>query len=397
MKNHNGNNKKKGKKGLIILLVILTGAGVVGFQEWKAAHQLSAEQRYKTLAVGRGPVAQTVSANGTLNPVALVQVGTQVSGTVKKLEADFNDRVKEGQILVVLDDSLLRAQVLQSEASVRNAQSALDLAAANDARNLELFRRGFISRQGLDQVVQANKSARAQLAMAQAQLRKDRTNLDYAVIRSPVAGVVVDRQVDVGQTVAASFQTPTLFRIAKDLRKMQIDSSFAEADIGNIRPGQLVVFKVDAYPNRLFKGVVRLTKLNPTNQQNVITYDVVITVDNPDEVLKPGMIAYVNIVVAQRKDALLVPNAALRFRPEPVSQTAVPPQGRGRVQAAQSAIYVLKHGQLRRVGIVPGITNNRFTEVLTGDLKPGDMVVVGDKQTNNQANQPGGTLRFRMY
>src|SRR5207249_3243253 len=208
-------------------------------------------------------------------------------------------------------------------------RAALELAVANEARMRQLHRQGFISQQELDQVEEAAKAARAQLALAQAQLEKDRTNLAYTVIRSPVSGVVVDRQVDVGQTVAASFQTPTLFLIAQDLSRMQIDTSFAEADIGSIRVGQPVHFKVDAFPDRSFQGTVKLIRLNPVTQQNVVTYDVVIAVDNPDQILLPGMTAYVNIVVARRQGVPVVSNAALRCRPLEPAPVAAPSQAGG--------------------------------------------------------------------
>src|SRR5207244_10707950 len=237
----------------IALPILLAGVALAGL---RTASPHAAGERYRTEAVGLGDIAHTVSANGTLNPVGLVRVGTQVSGTVSELHADFNDRVHAGEVLVVLDDALFRAQVQQTEANVGNARAALELAVANEARMRQLHRGGFISEQELDQTVQGAKAARAQLALAEAQLQKDRTNLGYTVIRSPVSGVVVDRQVDVGQTVAASFQTPTLFLIAQDLSKMQIDSSFAEADIGNIRVGQPVRFQGVAVPARACLGTM---------------------------------------------------------------------------------------------------------------------------------------------
>ena len=202
----------------------------------------------------KGDISQTVSANGTINPVTLVSVGTQVSGTVKKLYVDFNSKVQKGQILLELDDALLAAQLKQSEANVQNAEASLDLATANEKRTRNLFALEYVAQQDLDTAIQAKKSAEAQLLLARAQLEKDRANLAYSVIRSPVSGVVVDREVDVGQTVAASLQTPTLFKIAQDLSKMQIDSNFAEADIGSIRVGQTVRFTVDAFADRRFRG-----------------------------------------------------------------------------------------------------------------------------------------------
>ena len=380
---------------IIVLLIIL---GAAGYLYWKKAHQPSIEERYRTQALETGDVTQTVSANGTLNPVVLVNVGTQVSGTVKKLYVDFNDQVKQGQVLMELDPAVYQAQVDLSAASVSNARAALDLAQANEARARELFRKEYISRQELDQAVQALKSAHALVAQAQAQAQKDRTNLGYTLIHSPVSGVVVSRMVDVGQTVAASFQTPTLFTIAQDLSKMQIDSSFAEADVGNIKVGQPVHFTVDAFPNRTFHGVVKQRRLNPTTLQNVVTYDVVVSVDNPELILMPGMTAYVNIVVAQRKNALLVPNAALRFKPaETAGKKNVRPKGQeGHKKAAGGTVYVLEKDQLKPVSIATGITDNKFTEVLSGDIRAGQQVVTEETVASENPGQSSG-VRMRMF
>ncbi|MFA5826783.1 MAG: efflux RND transporter periplasmic adaptor subunit, partial [Gallionellaceae bacterium] len=287
---------------LIVLTLVVAGA-VVAYRQFYAP---ASEPQYKTQAAEKGEVKQVVSANGTINPVSLVSVGTQVSGTVKKLYVDFNSKVEKGQVLLELDDALLAAQQKQSKANVQSAMASLELATANEARMRSLFEQAYVSRQELDTTVQAKKAAEAQVQLARAAVEKDQANLAYTVIRSPVAGVVVDRTVDVGQTVAASLQTPTLFKIAQDLSKMQIDANFAEADIGSIRVGQPVRFTVDAFAGRSFKGEVRQIRLNPITQQNVVTYDVVIDVDNPGQLLLPGMTAYVNIAVAERKNALLV-------------------------------------------------------------------------------------------
>ena len=383
-------------KFTLIVLLIALGAG--GYFYWQKSHAPSLEERYKTQALETGEVTQTVSANGTLNPVVLVNVGTQVSGTVKKLHVDFNDRVSAGQMLAELDPALFQAQVGSSEANVSNAQASLELALANEMRMRELFRQEYVSRQELDQTVQALKSAHAQLALARAQLRKDRTNLGYSVIRSPVSGVVVSRVIDIGQTVAASFQTPTLFTIAQDLSKMQIDSSFAEADVGNIRVGQAVRFTVDAFPNRTFHGVVKQRRLNPTTLQNVVTYDVVVAVDNPEQILMPGMTAYVNITIAQRKNVLLVPNTALRFKPvDAAPKNGKPRSKEERKKALGGTVYVLANDKLKPVRISTGITDNKFTEVVSGDLKAGDQVVTEEVISSQGAGQSPGTMKMRMF
>jgi len=382
------------------LLLVLAALVATGYVIWQKSSKPTGAQRYKTQAVELGNLTQTVSANGTLNPVVLVNVGTQVSGTVKKLHADFNDHVQQGQVLLELDPALFQAQAAQSEANVKNAQASVDLAAANEARMRDLFAQEYVSRQELDQAVQALKSARAQRELAQAQLRKDRTNLNYSVIRSPVSGVIVNRTIDVGQTVAASFQTPTLFQIAQDLRQMQIDSNFAEADIGQIKVGQAVRFNVDAFPNRQFKATVRKVRLNPTTQQNVVTYDVVVAVDNPDQILMPGMTAYVNVVVAERKDVLLIPNAALRFRPADIKEKGVKLKGKSAAgkdhEGPTATVYVLDNNQLKPVTVRTGITDSRLTEVIEGGLKEGEQVVVEDTQA--AANDKStGTMRVRMF
>jgi HlyD family secretion protein len=385
-------------KWILLLLLVAIGSG--GYFYWQKSQQKTELKRYRTVVIERGDVAQTASANGTLNPVVLVSVGTQVSGTVKKLLVDFNDRVTKGQVLMELDPSLYQAQAMQSEANVRNAQASIDLAQANEARMKSLLEQEYISRQEYDQSVQALKSGKAQLDLARAQVQKDRTNLGYTVIRAPVSGVVVSRLVDVGQTVAASFQTPELFKIAQDLRRMQIDSSFAEADIGRIRVGQQVKFNVDAFPGRSFSGVVKQVRLNPTNVQNVITYDVVVAVDNPEQILLPGMTAYVSIVVAEKQDALLLPNATLRFRPKDVEQKNGSKHKKKDGEGKSGTVYMLEQGLPKAVRIKTGITDNKVTEVLAGDIKAGDSVIVEDTSDNAATSgSPGApsNMRLRMF
>ena len=381
------------------VILALAGGGFV----WYRAHEAKApEQRYRLQTVEKGDLTQTVSANGTLNPVVLVNVGTQVSGTVTKLFVDFNDKVEKGQALLELDQSLLSAQARQSAANVGNVSATLDLARANESRMKALFEQEYVSRQEYDQAVQARKSAEAQLAQSRAAADKDKVNLNYTIIRSPVSGIVVDRVVDLGQTVAASLQTPTLIKIAQDLSEMRIDSSFAEADIGKIREGQKVRFTVDAFPDRNFTGEVQQIRLNPTTTQNVVTYNVRVSLENPDHILLPGMTAYVNIGVAQRKDVLLVPNAALRFKPAEADEAAADKggekpaaaagpgssprngnagdgKGRGKKREGNNGrVYVVEGRTIKPVQVQIGITDNRNTEILGGELKPGDTVVIGD-------------------
>ncbi len=386
--------KLQNKSRWMVAAIVLVLAVVIVW--WSVAQRGSAAAKYKTQTVERGDIIQNASANGTLNPVILVNVGTQVSGTVKKLLVDFNDHVERGQVLAELDDVLFSSQLGQSEATLRSARAALDLALANEQRMQSLFKQEYASRQDLDTALQARKSAQALVEQNLAQTRKDRANLGYAVIRSPVSGVVVDRQIDIGQTVAASFQTPTLFKIAQDLSKMQINSSFAEADIGLIKVGQQVRFNVDAFANRNFNGLVKQIRLNPTTQSNVVTYNVVVAVDNPDQTLLPGMTAYVNIVVEQRNNILMIPNAALRFKPAEPKSAVVDNKPKKKREPGTGTVYVLDGDHPRALNITIGITDNHNTEVTGGDLKPGDPVITGDNSPATDST-PGNGPRMRMF
>lgn len=390
------------KKVVYIFLALLFAAAAIW---WMMPGKKSTETRYSTAIVERGSITQNVSANGTLNPVKLVSVGSQVSGIVKKLYVDFNDHVKAGQILLELDPALMQAQLEQSLANVANSEAQLDLAVANEARTRGLFAKEYVTRQELDQSVQALKSARAQLSLTSAQVARDRINLSNTVIRSPVSGVVVSRVVDTGQTVAASLQAPTLFTIAQDLGKMQIDTSYAEADVGSIRVGQLATFRVDAFPNRSFSGIVKQVRLNPTTQQNVVTYDVVVGVDNPEFKLMPGMTAYVNITIAQRQNVLMVPNAALRFRPADAPSRAAKPGGgqnnpqdeRNRQKAdttPMGTVYVLESAQIKPVRVSVGITDSRNTEITGDEIKEGTAVIIEDRQPPAKTKSGSGMRLF---
>ena len=287
---------------ILITLAILTLAGAFA---WYFTHSATTpRERYRSLTADRGDIVQTIAANGTLNPVVLVNVGTQVSGAVQKLHADFNQQVRAGQVLAELDPSLIQAAIRQAESNLASAQASLKLARTKETRTRELVERNFVARSQLDDAIETREAAQAQVQAAGAQLARERTNLRYSIIRSPISGVVVARNVDLGQTVAASFQTPTLFQIAKDLREMQIDTAIAEADIGAIRLGHPVRFSVDAFPERQFEGAVKQVRLNPTNQQNVVTYNVVVAMNNADGRLLPGMTAHVRITTQRRENAL---------------------------------------------------------------------------------------------
>ena len=400
------------KKLLVIILILAAAAGA--YYYYDKTHQPQPEDLYRLDEVTQGDIEQTVSANGTLNPVSLISVGTQISGIVRKLYVDFNDRVEKDQVLLELDSALSSAAIVQSQSSVRNNQASVELATANEKRIRELYSQEYVSKQELDTAVQVLKSARAQLDSARGLLTRDQTNLNFTIIRSPVSGIVVNRVVDVGQTVAASFQTPTLIQIAQDLAKMQIDTSFAEADIGKIKEGQAVKFNVDAFPNRNFEGIVKQVRLNSTNTSNVVTYNVVVSVDNSDLTLLPGMTAYVNIAVAKAEQSLLVPNAALRYKPKTdetgsgkksgAGQNGERKRNGGGKSGSQAQdlntgkIYILREGKPTLVKVQVGITDGRSTAITASELKAGDQVVVGELQANGQASSAGGSSRApRMF
>ena len=391
----------------VLLAAALIAAAGGGWFWWHARSQPPITERYELEEVTYGELTQTVTANGTLNPVSLVNVGTQVSGTVKRLHADFNEEVKAGQLLLELDPTTLQAAVEQTRGELASADADLRLARSDEARLRELFDQEYVSRQEMEKAMQVREGAQARVQAARAKLERDLANLGYSRIRSPVSGVVVSRQVDVGQTVAASFQTPTLFQIAQDLARMQIYTSVAEADIGRIAVGQTARFTVDAFPGRRFEAKVRQVRLNPTNLQNVVTYNVVVAVSNPDLVLLPGMTAYVSFVIDQRQHALLVPNAALRFRLEGADRSrgkaragatgearaGDAPRGR-RTSNPSNTVYVLRGSELVSVPVQTGISDGRSTEITGGELKAGDQVVVQDKLP---APEPGGAQQpFRM-
>jgi HlyD family secretion protein len=374
---------------IALILAFIFGAYYV----YQLSHKKKPEDLYRLQTVVTGDIEQNVTANGTINPVTLVNVGTQVSGRVKKIYADYNDLVKKGQILLELEDELFKAQIAQSLGNVKNNEASIELARANETRMRSLFEKEYVSKQELDQSVQALKSAEAQLSTTKAQLKRDQTNYGYSIIKSPVAGVVVDRVVDVGQTVAASLQTPTLFKIAQDLSKMQIDTSFAEADIGRIQVGQVAKFNVDAFPNTNFEGVVKQIRLNPTNTANVVTYNIVVSVDNPDQKLLPGMTAYVNITFAKHDNVLLVPNAALRYRPKNEETMMALKKEDKKVDKpkaeddglARGKVYILKDNKPQMVRVKTSITNGKFTEIISSELKANDLVITGDMMGDQKA------------
>lgn len=383
----------------VVIAVAVLAAVAVAVVVVKRKDDAVPPSQYRSTVVDRGAINQTVTATGTINPVALINVGSQVSGTVAELNADFNDRVKKGQVLLKLEPTIFNAQVRQAEANIASARASLRLAQATFERNEQLVAQNFLSGLALDQSKREMQVAQANLTLAQAQHDRARADLNNSVIRSPIDGVVIKRTIDLGQTLAASFNTPNLFQIAQDLTKMQIDTSVSEADVGQLKDGLPARFVVDAYPDREFAATMRQFRLAPNVVQNVVTYNVVLDVDNVDELLKPGMTAQVRLVVANRPDVLRIPTTALRFRlseeeqeaerkrnkdakPGAVAPTPAPVKDDDvAFRSASDTTRMFKIYKLdamnhpQPVDIRAGLSNFRYTEVVSGDLKAGDRVV----------------------
>jgi HlyD family secretion protein len=428
--------------------LLLACLGVLAYRALAAP----AAPAYESATVQRGDLAKTISATGKLQALTTVQVGTQVSGTISELHADFNTKVTKGEVIARLDPSQLQAQLTQANASLASAQAAVqsgqtavvsadagvESAQANverldsvvqDAqrnynrteelvnervsarRDLEVAQATLAQavaqkQQGVAQLNQAKaqaQSARSQLAQsraqadqAQASVQLASVNLERTIIRAPIDGVVVERNVDVGQTVAASLQAPTIFVIANDLTRMQVLADIDEADVGQLAENNRVTFTVDAYPADTFNGRISQIRLAPVAVQNVVTYTAVIEVANPDLKLKPGMTATVTAVVAERKDALTVPNAALRFQPASAAaeQTGAPARRPGR--SGGSTVWKIGNGSLTPVRVRLGMTDGISSEVLSGDLKQGDRIAVAAPGPNNAPDRTTGTSPFQM-
>jgi len=367
---------------------------------------------YQTATITRGPITQAVTATGTLNPVVNVQVGSQVSGNIAKLFVDFNSQVKAGQVVAQIDPALFQATVTQAEGDLANAQATLELAKVNAKRTQELFAKKTSSQADVDQAMATLHQSEATVKIKQGALDKARADLEHCTITSPIDGVVISRSVDVGQTVAASLQAPVIFAIANDLTKMQIDANVAEADVGVVTIDQNVDFTVDAFPMQTFRGKVVQVRNAPITVQNVVTYDTVIGVSNPDLKLKPGMTANVSIVIAHKDDVLQIKNAALRYRPPDATPVETKRTGTNRMgrpaggrsgdvhEGAERTVYVLPSGASRPqpAQIKTGISDGIVTEVVEG-LKEGDRVVTAELSSAMAGLSPatnpfGGSRRF---
>jgi HlyD family secretion protein len=413
-------------KTWLVLLVVVAGLAGGGVWYWK--HQSSDAPDYKTAAVTRGDLVQAVTATGQINPVTNITVGSQVSGIISKIYVDYNSLVTNHELVAEIDPSTYKALVAQARGDLASAQAANDLAKAEMERADALYTNSILAKSDFDSAVATAHQADATVMIKQASLDQALANLAYCSIYAPLDGVVLSRSVDVGQTVAASFSAPVLFIIANDLTKMQIDALVSEADIGGIETNQSVNFTVDAFPMRTFHGVVFQIRNAAQTNQNVVSYDTVITVDNSDLKLRPGMTANVSIVTAQQNNALRVPNAAMRFRPpdtapdtnKPAMASAAgagaPPGGgqggggqhgsgggKGHGSHSTRTIYVLADAPgggktAKPVQIHAGISDGVFTEIVDG-LKEGDEVITGQNLSaasmQSGASSPfGGGRRF---
>jgi HlyD family secretion protein len=393
-------------------LVVFVGLLVIAFIVRQC--RTAGGANYQTAEVTRGPITQAVTATGTLNPVVTVQVGSQVSGNIAKLFADFNSQVKAGQVVAQIDPAIFQATVTQAEGDLASAKAALELAKVTATRTQELFARKTSSQADVDQAIATLHQAEANVKIKQGALDKAKADLDHCTITSPIDGMVISRSVDVGQTVAASLQAPVIFAIANDLTKMQIDSNVAEADVGVVTIDQNVDFTVDAFPIQTFHGKVVQVRNAPITVQNVVTYDTVIGVSNPELKLKPGMTANVSIIIAHRDGVLQIKNAALRYRPPDATpvETRQSAAGGGakrggagdagaRQRRAERTVYVLPNfgSRPRPVQIKTGISDGIVTEVVEG-LKEGDRVVTAELISTTAAPSPpanpfgGGPRRF---
>jgi len=369
---------------------------------------------YAAVPVDRGAVVRSVTASGTVNPVLTIIVGSYVSGVIENVSCDYNTRVRKGQVCAQIDPRPYQMAVAEdaaalatAEAQVVKDQANLDYDEVNLKRGEELLALDSIARDTVDVARNARDQARAQLALDKASVRQHQAslqaaqiNLGYTKIVSPVDGTVVTRNVTQGQTVAASFQTPTLFLIATDLTKMQVDANVSESDIGGsgaaVTEGDAADFTVDAYPDTVFHGHVIQVRQAPQTVQNVVTYDVVIAVDNPGLLLKPGMTATARIVTAQHKDVVRVPNAALRYRPGGgrAGQAASAPARSGHAASRSGSVYVLKDGKPIPVTVRTGLADDARTEIVSDALRPGDAVVVSEQAAAARRAAPRPSLRF---
>ena len=424
---------------IVLGLVVLVGGGV-GIWQWRKHAAAGAAPRFETVAIDRGPITAKVTATGTLSALVTVQVGTQVSGRIKEILVDFNSPVKKGQVIARIEPALFqaamesaRANYLAAQGSIAKLEAQAENAKLQYDRAEQLFERKAIAQADLDTARATMRAAngdvvaaKGNMEQARAALNQAKVNLDYTTILSPTTGVVISRSVDVGQTVAASLAAPTLFLIAEDLTKMQVDTSVAEADIGKLKPEMDATFTVDAYPSRTFKGKIRQIRNAPQTQQNVVTYDAVIDVSNPGLELRPGMTANVTFIYDHRDSALRVANAALRFQPPPELARAAwgggggpgqkgggqrgpgsgegggrrmgggRPGGGGGETPDRRMLWVLRGPTPTPVRVRAGVSDGTNTEIETTELHEGDHVVTDAEMPGSENKTPpagGGAFR----
>lgn len=372
-----------------LIIIVIAAVCVMFFSG--GAKKSGARGDFVTVKITRGDMEQEVSATGEISPVNTVSVGSQVSGTIEDIFADFNSQVKQGDILLKIEPSVLEASVAEAKASLDSAVSQRNYAKSEYERNKYLFQNDFIASSEMEQSQMQYEQAESAVIRAQSQYDKAVTNLGYATITSPVNGTVISRKVDKGQTVAASFQTPDLFEIAEDLTKMQIETAVSEADIGMIKQGQSVTFTVDAYPSENFNGVVRQIRLSPTTTSNVVVYTVVIDVDNAELKLMPGMTAFVSIIVSRAEDVWKAQNSAFLLK----SFANVDPSAANVSTANHLAI--LRDKQVVIVEYEKGLVTATETEIISNDIKSGDKIIVGRvgqessaKKSTTRNNRPMG-------
>jgi HlyD family secretion protein len=359
------------KKNLIIITSALLTVVIIVFIFFRPEKKVTAG--YESSAVFRGKIENTVTATGTIEPIIQVEVGTQVSGIIDHIYVDFNSKVKKGTVLAVLDRTNLESELKSSEATLKSAETEYEYQKKNYERSKSLYEKNLISDTEYESSKYSYDKANSAYIKASSDIRKVRQNLSYATIYSPIDGVVLDRAVDEGQTVAASFSTPTLFTIANDLTQMQVIADVDEADIGEVLEGQSVSFTVDAFPEDTFRGKVTQVRLQPTTTSNVVTYEVVVNAPNPDYKLKPGLTANITITTEEKDDILMVPSKALRFRPE----TSKINSDTIKAAAATKTLWVKSpDGNIVPVKVNVGVSDGIYTEV-SGEIKEGDLVVTG--------------------
>lgn len=389
--------KNANKKTLTIIILLLLGIVFFG------GKLFGNKPQYEKQQVEKRTITQVVEASGTINPVNTFSVGSTVSGLVNAVYVDYNAVVKKGQLLAEIDPRTFQETVNQStaalnsaQASLRDMQSNLEMSRKTLNRYQNLYNRGFVPKSELDQALSNYQSdaakvtsARQEIARAQSQYKNAMVNLSFTKIISPVDGVIISKNIEEGQPVAASFQAPEHFVIAQDLKKMQIEVNVSEADIGNVKEGQEAEYTLDGYPNQVFKGVVSQVRISPTTISNVVTYTVIVSVDNEDLKLKPGMTANVSIITAKHENVVCVPNFALKFTPDP--------SGR---KYEKQGVWCMVNRQLKRISVETGLSDDMYTEILSDNIKEGDTVIIGikgDKKGKAKAMAGGGRGMRPMF